>query len=232
MEVEVTVDAESLRDDEMRRLAKGYLVFVALDPETLKPIPIAPLITEMPEECERAKAAEHRKENRIAEKAQEAQWRETAIDESDNPATVQRTMTPDDANIHQNIFGGVILELIHTAAEKVAFGFAKSPVIAVRQDRMSFEQPAYIGEEVKAQAVITRTWRTSMEIQVDVVARDHKTQEQRKVASSFMVFVAQNTAGLPTLVPLFVPQTEKQILRWEQADLRRAVRLQERKVPC
>lgn len=228
MEVQVEVDAENVRNGDSRRVAQGYLVFVALDPQTMKPSPVPPLILETEAEERRAMEAEYRKQSRLEEQARLQNQGQTRIDDTDNPVRVMRTMTPDDSNIHQNVFGGTILALIHQAGEKAATLQANSPVIAVRQDRMSFEQPAYIGEEVKAQAVITRVWRTSLEVQVDVTARDHKTGELRHVASSYMVFVAQNPDGTPKPVPDFVPKTHKQQIRWNEADIRRQVRLAER----
>ncbi len=232
MEVEVQVRAENMRTGEGRCVAVGYLVFVALDDEMHKPTAIPPLAITADKEQRRAEEAEARKQSRIQELETIGKHEDTLIDRSDMPQSVMRTMTPNDSNIHQNVFGGIILELIHHAGEKVAFRHVNGPVIAVRQDRMSFEQPAYIGEEVKAEAVITRTWNTSMEVQVDVTARDHKTQECRKVASSYLVFVAQAPDGKPRPLAPFEPRTPKQRQRWEEADIRRAVRLKERTLTC
>ncbi len=227
MEVEVNVEAENTRTGDQRLVAVGFLVFVALDDQTLMPTPVIPLLTKTPAEKLRAEEAEIRKEKRLAEQEQLGKGEATRIDPSDHPETVGRTMTTDDSNIHHNVFGGVILELIHQAGERAAFGHAKGPVISVRQDRMSFDQPAYIGEEVKAQAVVTRSWHTSIEVQVDATARDYKTNDQRLIASSYLVFVAQDSEGKPKPVPNFEPKTEKQQKRWEEAALRRSMRLSE-----
>jgi len=219
LEVEVTVEAENVAQGEKRRIASGYLVFVALDDETLKPTAIYPL-----RDSALAEAAELRKQSRLSEAAQN----QILIDEADNAETVKRTMTPDDANIHQKVFGGAILEMIHQAAEKAAERQANGPVIAVRLDRMSFEKPAYIGEEVKAQAVLTRTWHSAMEIQVEVIAKDHKTGEERRVAFSYLVFIAQDSTGHPKTVLPFTPTTPLQEKRWEEAAARQATRLSKR----
>ncbi len=228
MEVQVVVEAENTRTGDHRRVAIGYLVFVAVDSETFKPIAVPPIIWETPEEIQHAQEADIRRQNRLEEQKRLGQRENVLIDELEQTESVMRTMTPDDSNIHHNVFGGVILELIHQAGEKVAFRYANGPVIAVRQDRMSFDRPAYIGEDVKAQAIITRTWHTSMEVQVDVTARDHKTNERRLVASSYLVFVAQDLEGKPKSIPVFEPQTPKQRQRWQEADIRRHVRLSER----
>ncbi len=227
MEVAVAVEAENPRNGEKRHIAHAYLVFVALD-EQFKPTPIPGLRLETEEERQRAQEAELRKANRKLEQAQLGKRHETAIDEQDNPEVMQRMMTPDDSNMHHNVFGGVILEMIHQAGERAAFRYVNGPVIAARQDRMSFEQPALIGEEVQASAVLTRTWKTSMEVQVDVVAGAYRSPNKRRVASSYLVFVAQDANGNPKPVPLFEPQTPKQVQRWEEAGVRRDIRLQER----
>lgn len=226
MEIKVMVNAECMRSPERRRVAEGYLVFVALDDEHFRPSLIPSLQLDYPEEFELATAAEARKQTRLAEQALLSTHAETAIEADEFPETICRTMTPDDSNIHHNVFGGVILELIHQAGERAAMRQALGPVIAVLQDRMSFKQPACIGEEVRAQAVVTRTWKTSLEVQVDVVAKDHKTHEERSVASSYLVFVAQDISGHPKSVPPFTPTTPRQEHRWAEADVRRATRLQ------
>lgn len=227
MEIEVCVTAEAVKTGDSRQVALGYLVFVALD-DDMKPATVPPLILENPEETRRAQEAEIRKKNRLAEAKIIPQREQTRITEADAYAKVTRTMTPDDSNIHNRVFGGAILELVHQAGERVATGHVHGPVIAVRQDRMNFEHSAFIGEEVTARAVITRTWHTSLEVQVDVEARDHKTQERRKIASSFLVFVAQDESGHPKPVPPFAPQTDIQSQRWYEADVRRSIRLLER----
>lgn len=228
MELEVIVDAENPYLDEKRRVAKAYLVFVAIDTKTFKPVKVPPLVLSIPDEIKRAEEAEIRKKNRFTEQSKTESREKSLIDSSDLPETIMRTMTPDDANIQHNVFGGIILEMIHQAGEKVAFRHARGPVISVRQDRMSFEQPAYIGEEVKAQAVVTRSWNTSVEVQVDVTARDHKTNERRFIASSYLVFIAQDPEGNPKPIARFKPKTDKQCLRWEEANIRRQMRLLER----
>lgn len=218
LEVAVTVEAENVSQGEKRLIASGYLVFVALDDGTLKPTEIYPL-----RDSPLAEAAEIRKQSRLAELNENL-----PIEETDNPETVKRTMTPDDANIHQKVFGGAILEMIHQAAEKAAERQANGPVIAVRQDRMSFEKSAYIGEEVRAEAILTRTWHSAMELQVEVTAKDHKTGEERRVAFSYLVFIAQDATGHPKPVLPFTPTTALQQKRWEEAAMRQATRLSER----
>lgn len=231
MEVEVLVNAHNLRTNDHRLIAEGFFVCVAMD-DDMKPAPAPPAIPNTPAEKLKAEQAEQRRQSRFAENTLLNNKEETRIALAENPALIKRLMVENDANIHNNVFGGVILELIHMAGEKAANEFAQSPVIAVRQDRMSFEQPAYIGDKIQAMAVVTRSWNTSMEVQVDILATTPSTRRKRYIASSSLVFVAQDEAGHPKPVPTFEPQTEKQIQRWQDADIRRAIRLKTLSQSC
>ena len=147
---------------------------------------------------------------------------------SDKPTVVKRTMTENEANINNKVFGGVILEMTHMAGERAAENHVGSQVIALQQDRMSFEHPAGIGEQVSAKAVVTRVWDKSMEVKVEVEARDPKSKAKRAVASSYYVFIAHDDNGKPKKLPPFKPVTRRQTQRWKDAEIRRTIRLKER----
>lgn len=232
MEVEVSVRADSIRTDEGREVAKGYLVFVALDDETFTPTQTVGLTIESPGEIQLAQEADLRKKSRDAEKALLLDREQTRIQPNEVSTTMTRVMTPDDANIHDRVFGGAILELIHKAAERAATDHTGGPVISVRQDRMAFENSAFIGESVTARAIITRSWKTSMEIQVDVTAGGTAQAPLRTIASSYMVFVAQDSSGKPTAVTAFSPASPLQERRWHEAEVRRSIRMLERHSPA
>jgi acyl-CoA hydrolase len=228
MEIEVVVSTENTRTGQQLFVAKGYLVFVAVDDEVKGVVPIRPIALTEPEDLLKAEESELRKNNRKAEALHVGDLALSQIQPEDNPEKTVRIMTPDESNIYMKVFGGVILELIHDAGEKAAFRYVKGPVIAVRQDRMNFEQPAYIGEEVTASAIVTKSWQTSLEVQVEVFARDYKTGDARRIATSYLVFVAQDEGGNPTKIQAAVSQTKLQKLREQQADIRRGIRLLER----
>lgn len=225
LESEVTVSAYDFRFHEERPVATAYLVFVGLDDKRQK-IAMPPLANRIPE---LAKAADIRKASRQQE------GRELPIlpiEEADGPfvSVVETEMTPQHANALNNVFGGVILDHIDQAgslaAKKVALeGF----VTGVRQDRMSFISPAYIGETLRTKAIVTRSWRTSMEVQVEVEAVNPANKQVRKIASSYLVYVKLGANGNPAEFPPWVPLTETQKKRAEAADKRRANRELEEK---
>jgi len=225
LETQVTVRAENFITGESREVATAYLVFVGLDGKTREKLALAPFEPVTPTEKVLAQAADLRKQNRLKE-GKTAPF--ISIEADDNPIVLTRMMTPNDANSQSNVFGGIILSLIDEVGTQIARRqVLDQPVVGVRQDRMSFIAPTFIGETVEAKAIITKTWHTSMEVQVEVYAKNPNNPEPRQVASSYLVYVRLGPNGRPGEVPPWAPNTEKQKLRAENADVRREIRVQE-----
>jgi acyl-CoA hydrolase len=225
MEVQVKVHADNIITGQTREIATSYLVFVALDPKTRQRIPFPPYKPKTLEERRLVQAAELRKKNRMAE-GKTAPF--IPIEAEDQPVVISRHMTDNDANAQSNVFGGIILSLIDEAGSLAARKQAlNSDVTGVQQDRMSFIAPTFIGETVEVKAIVTKTWNTSMEVQVEVEAINPNTLQRRRVASSYVFYVRLGPNGKPCEVPPFHPQTDVQVKRAEMADIRRQFRQQE-----
>jgi len=67
MEVGVRVEAEDIRSGEVTHTSAAYLTMVALDEEG-KPTPVPPVAPETPDEKRRAREAQLRRDNRLAER--------------------------------------------------------------------------------------------------------------------------------------------------------------------
>jgi acyl-CoA hydrolase len=68
MEVGVRVVAEDIRSGETIHVSTAYLTMVALDDDG-RPTPVPPLGPDSPEEARRAREAQLRRDNRLAERA-------------------------------------------------------------------------------------------------------------------------------------------------------------------
>lgn len=229
METQVVVRAENFITGESREVATAYLVFVALDMRTREKISFPPHEPHTDEELLLAQAADLRKQNRTTE-GKNAPF--SPIEPDDNPVVMTKLMTQSDANAQSNVFGGIILSIIDEVGSMVAKRQAlNQPIVGVRQDRMSFIAPTFIGETIEARAILTKTWNTSMEVQVEVNAiNPNNPSEPRRVASSYLVYVRLGPSGRPGEVPPWIPRTEVQLQRAESADLRRQIRQQEETV--
>jgi acyl-CoA hydrolase len=225
VETMVKVSAHNILTDETREIATSYLAFVALEPKTRTRTEFPPFKPRGIGERILAKAADLRKQNRIAE-GKTAPF--IPIEESDHPVSFTKAMTANDANAQSNVFGGIILSLIDEAGSLAAKRQAlNGTVTGVQQDRMSFIAPTFIGETVEVKAIVTKTWNTSMEVQVEVDALNPNTGQRRRVASSYLVYVRLGPNGRPGEVPPWTPVTPSQTQRAERADVRRQIRLQE-----
>jgi acyl-CoA hydrolase len=225
LETQVKVSAWNFLTGKTRPIATAYLVMVALDKDRKK-IQAPELIPASYEDAQLAEAAELRKKNRQAE------FRETPeipIDEkTDEPVILERVMTSNESNALNNVFGGVILDFIDEAASQAAKRQALGgAVVGVRMDRMSFLEPSFIGETLRAKAVVTKTWNTSMEVKVEVDSINPHTKQTRHVAHCFLVYVSQGPDGNPVTAPPWLPKTEAQKKRAEAADKRRSIRREE-----
>ncbi|HXF04204.1 MAG TPA: acyl-CoA thioesterase [Blastocatellia bacterium] len=132
------------------------------------------------------------------------------------------------ANPLGNVHGGWIMKMMDEAGGIVASRHARRPTATAAVDSIQFLAPVHVGELVHVRARLTRVWRTSMEVEVQVVAEDVLTGEQRTTVTAYFVYVALNRDGRPTPAPPLLIETEEERKRWEEADRRRAERLARR----
>jgi acyl-CoA hydrolase len=137
-------------------------------------------------------------------------------------------MMPQHANVLGNVFGGVILAMMDTAAGIAALRHARTICVTASVDRVDFRLPIHIGDLVIMKASVNYVGRTSMEIGVRVETEHLLTGERRHTNSCYLTFVAIDKDGKPVPVPPIKPVTPDQIRRYEAAKQRRARRLQER----
>ena len=133
-----------------------------------------------------------------------------------------------DANGALNIHGGVIMKLCDEAAGLAAIRHCANRIVTVGVDRMTFMTPVAVGELVTLHAKVNAAWRTSMEVGVRVDAENVRTGERRHTTSAYLTMVAVDERGRPVPVPPLVPETDNELRRNREAELRRANRLAER----
>lgn len=138
---------------------------------------------------------------------------------------ISHVMMPQHANPAGNVHGGVIMKFIDDAAFVIATRYARSNVVTASIDRIDFHRPVHVGDLISLMACLNLTNRSSMEIGVRVEAENMRTGELRHIASAYLTFVALNENGKPTPIPLFTPQSEEEIRRYNEAQFRRQQRL-------
>ncbi len=140
-------------------------------------------------------------------------------------STTTRIMELADANIQGNVHGGEIMRMVDEAAAIVAIKHSQRPtVVTARVERFDFLAPAFIGDVVSVHCEMHYVGRTSMEIGVEVTAEDLITREVRKIASSYVIYVALDEHRKPTPVPPLVPADDDEAAIIERAGIRRALK--------
>ena len=122
------------------------------------------------------------------------------VKSSDTPQgeLVIRTIAmPADTNPSGDIFGGWIMSQMDLGSGILASKTARSRVVTVAVDGMSFLQPVRVGDTIACYARVESIGRTSMKIPVEVWAQRYRRQERCLVTRAVFTYVAVDEAGVP-----------------------------------
>lgn len=136
---------------------------------------------------------------------------------------------PNDLNAQATVFGGMIMSMCDRLALVVAERHSGRVCVTASVDSLHFTAPAKANDTLLFRISLNRSWTSSMEIGVKVVAEDSYAQEHRHVVSAYFTFVALDDNGKPIATGGVIPETPDQERRFNQADMRRDARLAIRK---
>jgi uncharacterized protein (TIGR00369 family) len=139
--------------------------------------------------------------------------------------TIAQLMQPEHANNLGNVHGGWIMKLVDEAGALACMRHAQQRVVTVAVDQMVFRQPIRTTDLVTLQAEVSFVGRTSMEVEVQVMAENPITGDCTHTNTAYLVYVALNEKGLPAAVPPLIPENEEQRQRMEDGKARQAHRL-------
>lgn len=131
---------------------------------------------------------------------------------------------PSDANTIGMIFGGRILHLMDTAAAIAARRHSNLRVVTIAVDKVRFLVPIRVGHVITLLASVNRTFMTSMEVGVKVIAEDTYQGKRFHAASAYFIFVGTNENSKPSSIPEIQPQQDDEKRRWHEAGQRRESR--------
>ncbi|MEN9343518.1 MAG: hypothetical protein RLZZ453_305 [Chlamydiota bacterium] len=128
---------------------------------------------------------------------------------------------PNDLNSNDTVFGGLVMALLDRIACIVAERHSDCVCVTASVDSMHFLAPARKGDVLIFKAAINRSWRSSMEVGVRIIAEHHETKDSIHILSAYLTFVALDDKGIPTQVPELVPDTPTEKRRYDEAGIRR-----------
>ena len=133
---------------------------------------------------------------------------------------------PNDANPLGNVLGGRVMHLIDMAGAIAAHRHSQSHVVTVSVDNLDFVHPIRVGQVILLRSHVTRAFRTSMEVEVNVYLEDYITGKRQQTSSAFVTYVAVDSEGRPSLVPALIVRTAEEKRRYREALERRRERLE------
>jgi acyl-CoA hydrolase len=99
---------------------------------------------------------------------------------------------PQHANIADTVFGGQIMAWVDLCAAICAQRHSGHPCVTAFVDDLNFKRPVRVGQVVRLRATLTATFRTSMEIDVQVTGEDTVTGETWPTVECRVTFVAMD----------------------------------------
>ncbi|KAM4651703.1 cytosolic acyl coenzyme A thioester hydrolase isoform 5-T5 [Discoglossus pictus] len=134
---------------------------------------------------------------------------------------ISRIMRPDDANIAGNVHGGTILKMIEEAGAIISTRHCNSQsgercvAALARVERTDFLSPMCIGEVGHVSAEITYTSKHSVEVQVNVMAENILTGDQRLTNRATLWYVPLSLTNVDKVIEVPPIEYERKALEDE-----------------
>jgi acyl-CoA hydrolase len=129
----------------------------------------------------------------------------TPIVETNPPVEVRMAeiVFPNHTNHMGTLFGGQALAWMDKAAFLAA---ARCTVVTARSDQVDFKLPIRIGQMVETIGRVVKVGRSSMHVEVELIAEDLHNGERALCTKGTFVMIALDGEGHPTTVPALPTQ--------------------------
>ncbi|KAI1304593.1 hypothetical protein EDD11_005088 [Mortierella claussenii] len=140
---------------------------------------------------------------------------------------------PQHANSLSITFGGQVMKWMENVAAVSASRFSRVPIVTASIDSLQFHRKTMIGDCLTMRSVVTRVFKSSMEVYVFVDSENLVTGKQTFTNEAFFSMVALQPS--PSLQPIsirlphLVPGSELERALSEAGEKRRIKRLQQRR---
>lgn len=132
---------------------------------------------------------------------------------------------PNDTNTLNNLMGGRLLHWMDIVSAITAQKHSNRIVVTASVDSVSFNEGIALGDVVTLTAKVSRAFKTSMEVFIEVWCENIPKGRRVKCNEAYYTFVAVDGNGRPIHVPELQPETEAEVKRYDGALRRRQLRL-------
>ncbi|WP_047417744.1 acyl-CoA thioesterase [Cellulophaga sp. Hel_I_12] len=149
----------------------------------------------------------------------------TAKTPSESRTIMTDLVLPSETNPLNNLFGGELLARMDRAASIAARRHSRRITVTASVNHVAFNQSVPVGSVVTVEAAVSRAFKTSMEVYIDVWMEDRFTGTKTKANDAIYTFVAVDDTGKPTEVPKIIPETDLEKERYAAALRRKQLSL-------
>ncbi|APZ45312.1 acyl-CoA thioesterase [Polaribacter reichenbachii] len=132
---------------------------------------------------------------------------------------------PGDTNYLDNLFGGELLARMDRACSIAARRHSSRIVVTASVNHVAFNKSVPVGSVVTIEAKVSRAFKSSMEVYVDVWIEDRQSGKRTKVNEGIYTFVAVDETGKPVQIPRLTPETDLEKKRFDGALRRKQLSL-------
>ncbi len=144
---------------------------------------------------------------------------------NDSHTIMTDMVLPGETNALNNLFGGELLARMDRAASISAHRHCHKITVTASVNHVAFNKSVPLGSVLTVEAKVSRAFKTSMEVYLDVWMEDRVTGERSKANEGIYTFVAVDENGRPTEVPELIPHTELEKERYAAALRRKQLSL-------
>jgi acyl-CoA hydrolase len=148
---------------------------------------------------------------------------------SESATEMVQVVLPNDANPLGFILGGTVMHLIDIAGAIACHRHTRTLLVTAAVDDLQFLHPIKVGDMIILKSHVTCVFTTSLEVQVDVFSEETLTGRRQLTSRAFLTFVAIDSAGHCVVIPPLLVETEAERLVCEEANVRRARRLERKR---
>src|SRR5262245_65462559 len=143
----------------------------------------------------------------------------------DSASETVQVVLPNDSNPLGYILGGTVMHMIDITGAIACHRHTNALALTAGVDSLDFLHPIKVGDIIILRSRVTATFRTSLEVEVEVFSEGITSGERRLTSRAYLTFVSLDEQGPPQDVPpLLVETPEDEALR-QQAQARRDERL-------
>jgi len=144
---------------------------------------------------------------------------------SDSKTIMTDLVLPSETNPLNNLFGGELLARMDRAASIAARRHSRRIVVTASVNHVAFNRSVPLGSVVTIEAKVSRAFRSSMEVYLDVWIEDRESGECIKANEAIYTFVAVDETGRPVTIPEITPETDLEKERYHAALRRKQLSL-------